>query len=203
MSSSRSSTRELVVYDSRTEVARHERIAGKGQTRMDLDHYLEGLMRKPGALAGATALEQPRATGQFTAAHDAWWAAARKAHGDRDGTRALIEVLLLHRHMPHDQVVAGLKAALEVGALTADAVVMEARKIADAEPPRPPVELDEPNPVSSLTARRVAQLPPTPGLCRRWPSTTSCCAAPIHPQKEPVHDHHREHAPAPSCCSRF
>ncbi|MEU7764329.1 hypothetical protein AB0B25_04310 [Nocardia sp. NPDC049190] len=45
----------LVVYEGRTEVARHERIAGKAQTRMDLDHYLEGLMRKPGALAGATA----------------------------------------------------------------------------------------------------------------------------------------------------
>nr|WP_307622942.1 IS21 family transposase [Nocardia lijiangensis] len=131
---------ELVVYDSRTEGARHERIAGKGQTRMDLDHYLEGLMRKPGALAGATALEQARAVGQFTTAHDAWWAAARRAHGDRDGTRALIEVLLLHRHMPHDQVVAGLKAALEVGALTADAVALEARKIADTEPPRTPVE---------------------------------------------------------------
>ncbi|GAA5091468.1 IS21 family transposase [Nocardia iowensis] len=150
----------LVVYEGRSEVARHERIAGKAQTRMDLDHYLEGLMRKPGALAGATALEQARAAGRFTAVHDAWWAAARKTHGDRDGTRALIEVLLLHRHMPHDQVVAGLEVALSVGALTADAVALEARKIADAAPPPVlPVELDEPNPVSSLTTRRLTQLP--------------------------------------------
>ncbi len=155
----------LVVYDSRVEVARHERIAGKAQTHMDLDHYLEGLMRKPGALAGATALEQARLAGKFTAAHDAWWAAARKAHGDRDGTRALIEVLLLHRHMPHHQVVAGLEVALSVGALTADAVALEARKIADATPPPPPpVDLDtvdaEPTIVSSLTTRRLMQLPP-------------------------------------------
>lgn len=38
--------------------------------------------------AGATALEQARAAGTFTAVHDAWWAAACKAHGDEDGTRA-------------------------------------------------------------------------------------------------------------------
>lgn len=151
----------LIVYADRTEVARHERLIGKAQTRMDLDHYLEGLMRKPGALPGATALEQARAAGKFTATHDAWWAAARKAHGDRDGTRALIEVLLLHRHLPHDQVVAGLQAALSVGALTADAVALEARKSTETTPAPPtPVDLDEPNPVPSLTARRLAQLPP-------------------------------------------
>jgi hypothetical protein len=63
---------------------------------------------------GATALEQARAAGKFTPVHDAWWAAARKAHGDRDGTRALIQVLLLHRHMLHEHVVAGLAAAVSV-----------------------------------------------------------------------------------------
>jgi hypothetical protein len=35
-------------------------------------------------------------------------AAACKAHGDTAGTRALIEVLLLHRHLAHDHVVVGL-----------------------------------------------------------------------------------------------
>ena len=72
----------LVVFDGRTEVARHERLIAKGATRLDLDHYLEVLLRKPGALPGATALEQARAPGRFTPVHDAWWAAARKAHGD-------------------------------------------------------------------------------------------------------------------------
>ena len=64
-----------------------------------LDHYLEILRRKPGALPGATALAQARASGAFTAEHDAFWAAARTAHGDPAGTRALVEVLLLHRHL--------------------------------------------------------------------------------------------------------
>jgi hypothetical protein len=87
----------LVVYEGRSPVTRHERLPGKARSRLELDHYLEGLLRKPGALPGATALEQARATGKFTPVHDAWWAAARKAHGDAEGTPALIEVLLLHR----------------------------------------------------------------------------------------------------------
>lgn len=119
---------DLIIYDGRTAIARHERLMTKGATRVDLDHYLEVLLRKPGALPGATALEQARASGRFTPVHDAWWAEACKAHGDADGTRALIEVLMLHRHLPHDQVVAGLATALRAGALTADAVALEARK---------------------------------------------------------------------------
>jgi len=154
----------LVIYDGRAEVARHERLPGKSGARLDLDHYLEALVRKPGALPGSTALEQARAAGKFTPVHDAWWAAARKAHGDAAGTRALIEVLLLHRHMTHEHVVAGLAAALKAGALTADAVALEARKIADTDDGQ--LAHEEPAPaapqaaVASLTARRLDRLPP-------------------------------------------
>lgn len=155
---------EVVVHDGREEVARHERLIAKGGTRLDLDHYLEVLVRKPGALPGATALEQARSAGRFTPVHDAWWAAARKAHGERDGTRALIEVLLLSRHLPHEHLVAGLAVALKAGALTADAVALEARKAADADTAAVSAE---PEPlatgrtsVTSLTARRLAHLPP-------------------------------------------
>src|SRR3546814_3499894 len=103
---------DLVVFDGKTEIARHERLMTKGSTRVDLDHYLEVLLRKPGALPGATALEQARAAGRFTPVHDSWWAAACKTHGDAEGTRALIEVLMLHTHLRTDQAVAGLAAAL-------------------------------------------------------------------------------------------
>ncbi|MCZ7434741.1 Mu transposase domain-containing protein [Streptomyces sp. WMMC1477] len=124
----------LVVYDQNVEVARHERLIAKGAVRLELDHYLEVLVRKPGAFPGFTALEQARSAGKFTTVHDAWWAQAQKVHGERDGTRALIEVLLLGRHLPHEHIVAGLAAALRAGAMTADAVALEARKAAQAEP---------------------------------------------------------------------
>ena len=48
----------------------------------------------------------------FTAAHETFWANARKALGDGPGTRALVEVLLLHRHLGNGDVLAGVAAAL-------------------------------------------------------------------------------------------
>jgi hypothetical protein len=161
---------EVVIYDGRTEIARHERLVAKSTVRLERDHYLEGLLRKPGALPGATALEQARAAGKFTPVHDAWWEAVRKTHGDAEGTRALIEVLLLHRHMTHEHVVAGIAAALKAGALTADAVALEARKTAEVDhgPADTMPDDPQPSPVASLTARRLARLPadtrPLPSL---------------------------------------
>jgi hypothetical protein len=39
-------------------VARHERCCQRRQQMLDLEHYLEPLSRKPGVLAGSTALMQ-------------------------------------------------------------------------------------------------------------------------------------------------
>lgn len=148
---------ELVILDGRTEVARHARAVRKGSQALLLDHYLEVLARKPGALPGATALVQARASGMFTSAHEAFWASARHAHGDAGGTRALVEVLLLHRHLPHLDVVAGLTAAVALGANTADVVAVEARKAGQTR--RPASAAPPASPVVSLTERRLAALP--------------------------------------------
>ena len=121
----------VTVCDRTTVVARHQRAVGKGAKVLDLDHYLEILARKPGALPGATALVQARAAKVFTAEHEAWWATARKTHGDAAGTRALVEVLLLHRHLDRADVVAGISAALSVGCTSVDVVALEARKAAE------------------------------------------------------------------------
>lgn len=119
---------QVQVFDGRTLVARHPRVVERGGESVDLDHYLEVLQTKPGALPGSTALAQARAAGSFTSAHEAFWAAARKTDGDAAGTRALIDVLLLHRSMVTADVVAGLTAALQVGAVSADVVAVEARR---------------------------------------------------------------------------
>ncbi|MFF0790389.1 IS21 family transposase [Streptomyces spiralis] len=157
---------ELLVFERREVVARHPRLTRRGDFRDELDHYLEILLAKPGAMAGSTALVTARQNGSFTEIHEAFWAAARAAHGDAAGTRALIEVLLLHRRMPAPTVEQGMAAAIRAGAITADVVAVEARRAAAAAPP-PPEDLDdegepppwaEPSGVVSLTARR-AQLP--------------------------------------------
>jgi hypothetical protein len=49
-----------MVEDGRRQVARHDRLTGRLQAHLELDHYLEALIRKA-ALPGATALQRARA----------------------------------------------------------------------------------------------------------------------------------------------
>jgi transposase len=126
----RLSASQVEVFDGSRLVAAHPRLVTRGAERLVLDHYLEVLAGKPGALPGSTPLAQARKDGSFTSTHEAFWAAARARHGDGQGTRALIEVLLLHRRMPRAQVLAGITAALAAGSVSPDVVAIEARKAA-------------------------------------------------------------------------
>ncbi|BEL12830.1 hypothetical protein Q0Z83_110210 [Actinoplanes sichuanensis] len=151
---------ELLVFDRHRVVARHPRLTRRYAYRDELDHYLEILMVKPGALAGSTGLALARAAGTFTDTHDAFWAAARAAHGDAAGTRALIEVLLLHRRMPHEAVLAGITATLNAGSSSPELVAIEARK-AERRPEtllddEDLVELAEPGPGEQAAAGKPA-----------------------------------------------
>jgi hypothetical protein len=164
---------ELVVFDGRRQIGRHERARVRGSQSLVLDHYLEVLVRKPGALPGATALAQARAAGTFTATHEAFWAAARKNRGDSGGTRALVQVLLLHRHHTHADVVAGITAALLVGAVSPDVVAVETRKHQQRQANPAGPELKVPV-VVSLAERRLGELTdqlPTDG--RPLPTVTA------------------------------
>lgn len=119
---------EVLVFDRSRVIARHRRLTRRYDYRDELDHYLEILLVKPGALAGSTALSAARADGGFTEVHDQFWSAARAAHGHAEGTRALIAVLLLHRRLPAPAVLAGMAAAMSVGSTSPDVVAIEARK---------------------------------------------------------------------------
>ena len=124
----RLSASSVVVLDGPRVVARHERAAGKYAEILVLDHYLEVLARKPGALPGATALAQARAAGTFTAVHQGYWDAARRKHGDAAGTRALIEVMLAYRTLPSAAIEAAMTRAIRAGVLDAQAVIIDARR---------------------------------------------------------------------------
>ncbi|MBW0134986.1 IS21 family transposase [Pseudonocardia abyssalis] len=139
------------VLDGPTVVARHERGVGKFFDVLALDHYLEVLKTKPGALPGATALAQARQSGVFTAAHQAYWDAARAAKGDTLGTRWLIEILLAHRTHPAPALAAAMGRAVASGALDPHVVIIDARR--GATPIAPVVDIaalaryDRPTPI--------------------------------------------------------
>jgi len=109
-------------------VAEHVRLSGKHGESLVLDHYLETLACKPGAFAGATALVAARRCGAFTAEHNNYLTAARRRLGDQHGTRAMVEVLLAHRHLPANAIRAGIAASLAVGVLDPQVVIVEARR---------------------------------------------------------------------------
>jgi hypothetical protein len=119
------------IYDGAGVVGSHARLVTKGAESLVLDHYLEVLRIKPGALLGATALARARACGAFSVDHEHYWTAARRRLGDQDGTRALVEVLLSHRSLPGGAIRAALRACVDVGTLEPEIVIVEARRLAD------------------------------------------------------------------------
>ena len=116
------------IFDAAQLVAHHERAAGRHVEVLVLDHYLEVLKTKPGALPGATALAQANASGTFTATHQRYWDAARRARGDAAGTRALIEILLAHRTLPLNALMTPMNSAVETGLLDPQVVLIESRR---------------------------------------------------------------------------
>jgi transposase len=124
----RLSATTVEVLDGAKIVARHERAVGRYVEVLALDHYLEVLKIKPGALPGATALAQAKACGAFTVTHQRYWDTARRERGDAAGTRALIEVLLAHRTLPAAALHTAMGKAIEVGVLDPQVVLIEARR---------------------------------------------------------------------------
>jgi transposase len=105
----------------------HPRSTKKYSETLLLDHYLETLATKPGALSGSRALSQARESGVFTEAHEQLWSQARRALGDGAGTKALIDVLLLHRTISTEAIQTGIAKALSVGSFDAAVIAIEAR----------------------------------------------------------------------------
>jgi hypothetical protein len=127
----------LIVYDGAAIVVEHPRSLHKYSEDLVLDHYLEVLSRKPGALAGSTALAAARACGVFTVDHQRFWETARRRLGDGPGTRALIGVWLLHRTLPAESVITGMRAAISIDSVDPDLVAVEARRVSHPEPAPP------------------------------------------------------------------
>jgi transposase len=103
-------------------VARHERCYSRQQQILDLEHYLDVLEKKPGALVGSKALEQWRQAGRWPVSYDQLWAELMKRHGRPAGTRQMIELLTLGKEHGYGRLREAVDAALDSGAHDISAV---------------------------------------------------------------------------------
>jgi len=125
------------VWHEQSCVARHERNFGRHQAVLDLEHYLEVLERKPGALAGSTPLQQWRERGRWPESFDRLWQSLRERHGKQAGTREMIELLRLGPPHGWEVLKKAVEQALALGCTDAAAVrhLLVAGELAHREKP--------------------------------------------------------------------
>jgi len=110
-------------------VAQHVRCYGRHQEQLTLDHYIELLKEKPGALRRARPLRQARQRGEWPEQYDRLWAELIRRYGDSDGTREMLDVVLLHRSARTEDVHTAVARALEYGCNDAGAVSVVLRQL--------------------------------------------------------------------------
>ena len=123
-------------------VARHDRAIERYATTALLDHYLELLARKPGALVRALPVAQARERGDWPACYDQLWRALEVKTGRSDAARQMIDVLMLCREHDPAVVERAVNGVLAAGAIDGRAVQLLCRR-SDARTPPAIVTVDE------------------------------------------------------------
>lgn len=149
-------------------LARHDRCFSRQKKVLDLEHYLDVLSKKPGALAGASALEQWRAQGKWPASFDRLWEELKKRRGKQDGTRAMIDLLLLGRAHGYDALRKAIDKTVAIGCMDISAVVLLMNGHGDEVRQTP-----EPVDIGALSRydRPQPTLTDYDQLLRKWPET--------------------------------
>ena len=120
--------REIVISHDRREVACHPRLQGRFQTAARLDHYLELLRQKPGALKGSLPLRQERDRGKWPGCFDELWGKLEERYGSSEAARQMVDVLLLCRDHGPARVELAVRGALTAGAHDGRAVALLANR---------------------------------------------------------------------------
>jgi hypothetical protein len=96
-------------------VARHERSYARSQQVLDLEHYLEVLERKPGALRGSKPLAQWRAQGRWPQSYDQLWESLNEKHGRQGGTRSMVAIIRMGREFGYAKLETSVAQAMALG----------------------------------------------------------------------------------------
>jgi hypothetical protein len=104
-------------------VAKHERCYQRGQQVLDLEHYLDVLEKKPGAMSGSTPLQQWRQAGRWPACLDRIWEQLESRHGKSRGTREMITLVRAGLADGWERLIGAVEEALRIGVTDAAAVL--------------------------------------------------------------------------------
>ena len=103
--------------------ARHPRCYGRGHQILNLEHYLDVLERKPGAMAGSTPLQQWRQAGRWPECLDRIWGQLEQRYGKSGGTREMISLVRVGSVKGWAPLIAAVEEALRLGVSDAAAVL--------------------------------------------------------------------------------
>ena len=137
-----SSDRVLIFHRSE-QVARWERCWEKYGERLDLDHYLEVLREKPGALWDSKPLRQAKDEGRFPAQYSELFVALKARVGESAAARQMVDILLLHRRHPAEVVEQAVSDVLAAGVLDGRAVAVLVRRALEGRPPLTVLDMGE------------------------------------------------------------
>jgi hypothetical protein len=127
----RVSAMRVVFVHGGKEVASHERLQGRNEERLELDHYLELLRHKPGAMERSLPLKQARERGTWPPEYDRLFARFKVRFGHTEGTKHMLDVLMLHRTNPMENVYKAVKQAETYGCYDSGSISVLVRQLSD------------------------------------------------------------------------
>ena len=96
-------------------VAQHERSYDRSRQILDLEHYLDVLEQKPGALRGSKPLAEWRAQGRWPESYDRLWERIVGKQGRQAGARAMVTLIRMGREFGPAKLEASVVEALALG----------------------------------------------------------------------------------------
>jgi transposase len=138
----RVSSTHVEIWNDGACIARHERCYGHQQQILDLEHYLDVLEHKPGALAGSKPLAAWREKGLWPPSFDQLWDELRRRHGASQGTRLMIQLIGLGKKHGYDRLREAVESCISAGCWDPAAITHSLTMDALERPVAAPIEVE-------------------------------------------------------------
>jgi transposase len=103
-------------------VASHELAPTAHAIKTQLDHYLELLWKKPGALPNALPFKQAKEQSNWPSCFNEFWKQLIDRFSHFDGTRQFLDILFLHRQYSREEIKTCVQQALQLQWISIDAI---------------------------------------------------------------------------------